>query len=67
MKHKHILYGRFTPSSTPPRIITWLLERGFVKKEWEAILLLFVIIVGCLILAIYNIMFMREIWSFLNV
>ncbi len=66
VKHKHILYGYFTPSSIPPRIITWLIERGFVKKEWQAILLLFIVIAGCIILTVYNLLCMQEIWSFFD-
>lgn len=65
-KHKHILYGHFTPSSIPPKIILWLISTGIVKKEWQAILLLVIVILACIALTVFNIVYTQEIWAFFS-
>ena len=55
MNKKHILYAHFVPSTTPPKIITWLITTKIVRKESQAILLLMVIMLTSIYITYTNI------------
>ena len=55
MNKKRILYGRFTPSTTPPRVVSWLISAKIVKKESQALFLLIIIMFTSLYITYTNI------------